>query len=470
MQSSRTGARRAALLVVSAALAGCATVSKDAAVAPVQNIVQERLGAGASLPSSPDAAQASDEVQRLLAQPLSPDAAVQVALLDHPAVRASLAELGIAAADLVQAGRLANPRFVFGSKRNADGVTIDRTLLFNVMSLVVLPLRRDVAAQALEAAQWRAAAGILARAGAVRRAWYEAVAAQQRAGYFEEVKSAADASAELARRMAAAGNLSALAQMREQAFQAEAETQLAKARQAALVGRERLTRLLGLADPGAFTLPPRLPDLVAVPADPGDVERIALERRLDIRLAKRNTAEVAASLGLLRATRFVNVLDAGYANESETGAPRKNGYEIEIEVPLFDWGDARIARAEAIYMQSVSRTAEVALAARSEVRERLAAYRASYEVARGYRDVVLPLRKRIADENVLRYNAMLIGVFELLADAREQIAAVTVSIDALRDFWVADTDLQLALHAVSPGDARPAASPSVAADRAAAHR
>ena len=469
MLSSHAIARWVAF-AAAAALTGCAAVSGERAVAPVQGIVQERLAPQASLPSAADPAQAEGEVQRLLAQPLTPDAAVQVALLNSPAVRASLADLGIAEADLAQAGRLANPRFTFGNKRSGEAVTIDRTLLFSVMSLVMLPLTRDVAAQALEKTQWRVAGDVLARAGVARRAWYRAVAAQQLVGYFEDVKSAADASAELAARMAAAGNVSALAQMREQAFQAEAETELAKARQVALVERERLTRLLGLSDASAFVLPAHLPALVAVPVDSRDAERVALERRVDVQLAKRSTAAVAASLGLLRATRLVNVLEAGYANESETGAARKNGYEIEVEVPLFDWGDARVARAEATYMQSVQRTAEVALAARSEVRERVAAYHAAYQIARRYRDVVLPLRKRIADENVLRYNAMLIGVFELLADARDQVAAVAASIEALRDFWLADADLELALHAGSPGDAGAVAAPGVAGGRAVDHR
>jgi outer membrane protein TolC len=468
MPSSHAFARCVAL-AAAAAVAGCAAVSGERAVAPVQDIVQERLGTRASLPSPADSAQAEHEVERLLAQPLTPDAAVQVALLNSPAVRASLADLGVAEADLVQAGRLANPRFVFGSKRSGEAVTIDRTLLFNVVSLVMLPLTREVAAQALATKQWRVAGDLLARVGAARRAWYRAVAAQQLIGYFEDVKSAADASAELAGRMAAAGNVSALAHMREEAFQAESETQLAKARQLALVERERLTRLLGLADPSAFVLPARLPELVASPVDPGDAERIALERRVDVQLAKRRTAAVAASLGLLRATRFVDVLEAGYTNESETGAARKNGFEIEVEVPLFDWGDARVARAEATYMQSVQRTAEVALAARSEVRERLAAYRAAYEIARRYRDVVLPLRKRIADENVLRYNAMLIGVFELLSDAREQVAAVNASIEALRDFWIADTDLELAIDAGAPGDADAVAAPGAPTGHVADH-
>ena len=95
--------------------------------------------------------------------------------------------------------------------------------------------------------------------------------------------------------------------------------------------------------------------------------------------------------------------------------------------------------------------AEVAVNARSEVREAYSAYRTSYDLAKHYRDEVVPLRKRISEENLLRYNGMLISVFELLTDAREQVAGVTGYIQALRDFWVADTNLQTALTGRSPG-------------------
>src|SRR5262249_8913467 len=155
-------------------------------------------------------------------------------------------------------------------------------------------------------------------------------------------------------------------------------------------------------------------------AEPMDAERTAMEKRLDVLIAKRNAEATARSLGLTQATRFINILNAGYQNRSETGTPLASGYEIELELPLFDFGASRAARAEATYMQAVNRTAEVAVNARSEVREAYSAYRTAYDLARHYRDEVVPLRKRISDENVLRFNAMLISVFELLADAREQ--------------------------------------------------
>jgi outer membrane protein TolC len=173
--------------------------------------------------------------------------------------------------------------------------------------------------------------------------------------------------------------------------------------------------------------------------------------RLDVQGAMKEAEAVAASLGLTRATGFIDVLDVGYRRNSETGAPRQTGYVIDLSLPLFDWGSARVGRSEFTYLQAINRAADTAVRARSEVREAYSAQRTAFDLAKHYRDEVVPLRKRISEENVLRYNGMLISVFELLADARQQIAAVDSYIAALRDFWIADADLELALTGRSPG-------------------
>ena len=440
----------------------------DGGTKAVQNLVGGRTGGRYVLPDPAASATSSPEVAReLLAVPLTPDAAVQVALYNNPGLKADLARLGIAQADLIQAGRFANPRFTFSDRRGGDMATIDRTLLFNVLSLVTMPLTQRVAARQLDAAQLDAAAQVLRLVGETRRAYFGAVAAQQSTEYFEQARLAAEAGADLAQKMAAAGNFSKLAQMQEQAFLADTTTQLARARQAAKAERERLARLLGVSgqDAARFRLPDRLPDLPATAVEARDAEQRALEQRLDMALAKRNAEATAANLGLVKATGFVNVLEAGYSNESNTGERRMDGYEIEVQLPLFDWGDAKVARAQAIYMQSVARAAEVAVNAQSEVREAYQAYRTTYDIAKRYRDEIVPLRKRIADEKQLRYNGMLISVFELLADAREQVASVNAAIEALRDFWIADADLQLALNGgtVAPGLVRAATAPTTEA-------
>jgi outer membrane protein TolC len=409
--------------------------------------------------SSQDGDTARARVSEILKQPLTPDTAVELALLNNRGLQASFSEMGIAEADLVQAGRLRNPLLSFGRLAGGGVVEIDRAIMFDVLGLLSMPAAREVGARKFEQAQLQAADDAVRIASETRRAWYNAVAAQELVKYYQQVQEAADVSSELARRMAEAGNFSKLARMREQAFQADAKADLARAKQQAVGERERLTRLLGLSgDQLDFKLPDRLPDLPAQPVEPKAAEQTALDKRLDVLMARRSAAATAKSLGLTKATRFVNALELGYQNKSETGRPTSRGYEVELELPLFDFGSVKTARAEATYMQAVHHAAEVAVNAQSEVRESYAAYRTAHELAVHYRDQVLPLRKSISEENQLRYNGMLISVFELLADAREQVRAVAGAVQATRDFWIAESNLQTALTGRSPGGAASAAA------------
>jgi outer membrane protein TolC len=463
--------RLTATALASLALAGCASFSQDGGFGTVEQLTKERIGQTPTYQRTEEQAHAvKARVAELLKQPLSADTAVEIALLNNRDLQVSYAELGIAESDLVRAGRLANPSFSFGRLSGNGAVEIDRAVLFDVLGLFTMPVAKQVEQRQFEQAQLQAAYETVGVAGEARKAFFEAVSAQQLVGYFGQVKEAADASNELAKRMAAAGNFSKLAQMREQSFYSDATAQLARAQHQAVAARERLTRVLALAgDQLAFTLPDRLPDLPAAPAEPKDAEQTAMDKRLDVLMAKRAAESTAKSLGLTKTTRFVNVLHAGYQNKSATGEQRSNGYEIELELPLFDFGSARVARAEATYMQAVNRTAQVAINARSEVREAYSAYRTAYDLAKHYRDEIVPLRKRISEENLLRYNGMLASVFDLLADSRDQITSVTTAVESLRDHWVAETNLQAALTGRSPGTA-PGVGPAKAAAAAqAAH-
>ncbi len=445
-------------------LTGCASFSEDGGFGKVSDLTKERTGQSASWQrSAVETDTATARVAELLKQPLTADSAVEIALLNNRDLQASYSELGIAESDLVRAGRLANPAFSFGRLSGGGAVEIDRAVLFNVLGLFTMPLARHVEQRRFEQTQLQVAYETVGVAGEARKAFFDAVTAQQLVGYFGQVKEAADASNELAKRMTAAGNFNKLAQMREQSFYSDATAQLAKAQHQVVAARERLTRVLALGGNQLdFSLPERLPDLPSAPAEPKDAEQAAMDKRLDVLMAKRATDSTAKSLGLMKTTRFVNVLNVGYQNQSNTGESRKNGYEIELELPLFDFGSARVARAEATYMQSVNRTAQVAINARSEVRESYSAYRTAYDLAKHYRDEVVPLRKRISDENLLRYNGMLASVFELLADSKDQISSVIGAVEALRDYWVAEMNLQTALTGRSPSSA-PTMGPSTAA-------
>jgi len=437
---------RAAVVAALAALAGCAAVPSNGGADAAAAFTADRIGQAAPLSmAAPDQA-AGKEIDTLLQQPLTPDGAVRIALLNSPVLKAALAELGMTAADAAQAGRLRNPGIGFGRVRGGGDTDIDRSVTFDLAGLLTLPARGGIAQRQLERAQLAAAGHAVQLAHDTRRAWFTAVAAAQSAAFAGQVRDAAEAGALLADRMRKSGNWSRLDQARERAFYDDAITRQARTGHEALAAREHLARLLGLERGDTLRLPERLPDLPATAQEPQHAERTALERRLDVLAARRDAEAAAADLGLTHATRFINVFDAGYANQSATGSPRRNGYEVSLELPLFDWGGARVARAEAQYQQAVHRTTAAALQARSDVRLAYSGYRTAYDIARHYRDHVVPQRKIISDEVLLRYNGMLASVFELLADAREQLNSVNESIDAQRDFWIAETQLQAAQH------------------------
>jgi outer membrane protein TolC len=435
------------------AFAGCASLSEDARFSAVEQAVKERTGADTKWTRSPDQANSvRGRVKELLGKPLGPTEAVQVALLNNPGLQASYAEVGIAEADLVQASRWRGPTFSFARLRRGDEVETERGVFFDVLGLLTIPLSTLASESRLQATQTRAAAEALRIALDARKAWFQAVAAREGAKYMAQVKESAETSAELARRMAEVGNFPRLTQAREQAFYAEATAQLARAQHNATATRERLARLMGLwGDDLQFQLPERLPDLPQLPREGGDLEAQAIAQRLDVQGARGEADALAKSLGLTKVTRFVNLLEVGVLSNSETGEPRQRGWEVELGLPIFDFGGARVARAERLYMQSVNRILEAAIAARSEVRETYSAYRTAFDVAKHYRDEIVPLRKRISEEVLLRYNGMLMSVFELLADSREQVAAVNGYIESLRDFWIAESDLQMAMTGRSPG-------------------
>ena len=443
-------APRRPLFVVAAMLAvlgGCASFSTDGGFGSVEQAASTRLGKDVKWARTDADRQAlAQRVDELLARPLSPDDAVQVALLNNRGLQADFAELGITEAELVQAGRAPNPGFTFARLTRGDEIELERGFHFDLARLLAMPLIQQVEQRRFERAQGQAALAVLSLASETRKAYVEAVAAEETVRYMQQVRQTAQASAELARRMQQVGNFSKLQWAREQAFYANAALNLARAERAQRATRERLTRLLGLwGAQTAFQLPERLPDLPQAPDDLPDIERIALAQRLDVQGAKLAVDQMAKNLGLTRATRFVNVLELGAISNSSNEAPTQRGWEIGLELPLFDWGDARVAYAEGVYMQAVDRAAETAVNARSEVREAYGAYRSAFDIAVHQRDELVPLRQLIAEENVLRYNGMLIGVFELLADARLQIASVNSYIESLRDFWVARADLDMAL-------------------------
>ena len=250
----------------------------------------------------------------------------------------------------------------------------------------------------------------------MRQAWVRAVAARAALHYAHKVADAALASDELAARMLAAGNFNALTRSKHRLFHVQAQMQLAAAQQSKLSRTEELVRLLGLDATQALQLqlPDKLPELPVTAISTESATQQAVQQRLDIRMAKAELETAARAQGLTGITSLLEVeltVIGGTVNSGGTDTKR-SGAQISVKLPLFDGGDMQQSQMHAQTLAAANRLRAAATDAASSLRETHAAYSTAFAIARQFQDEVLPLRQRMADENLVRYNAMQIGVFD----------------------------------------------------------
>ena len=455
--------RAAAILGGAMLLAGCQTLLPGGGMTPVAKFAGEELGQDVSaIRNEDDAARVRTAVAGLLKRPMTADTAVHIALLNNRRLQAAYNELGLAEADRLAASLPPNPVLSLSRIKGSGELEIERRIVADILALATLPARADIAADRFRQAQLRAVVDTIRVAMDARRAWYRAAAANELVGFLTEAQSAAEEAAQIAQRLGETGALNKLDQAREQVFYADIGTQTAAARLAAANERERLIRVLGLwGSETAFRLAV-LPVMPGRPKSLPSIEVDAVRRRADLQLERIEVIAQAKRYGLTEATRFVHLVELGGVSKT-TRSPdgekiRQRGFEVDVEIPIFDFGQARMHEAEQLYMQAVNRLLAKATDVRSEARQAYRTYRAAYDIASHYQREVLPLRKIISDETLLRYNAMQIDVFSLLAEARQRIAATVSAIEARRAFFIAEADLFAAL---TGGGMTETASPSL---------
>ncbi len=436
-------------------LTGCASANLEQQLAHTNQVGQDfTYGQLRLAENAAQRAELTRTSTSLLQAPLQQREAVLLALANSPALQAMLFDN---AAQSAQAGRLPNPLFTFERLRAGDELELARMLSFGLLDLLSQPQRHSAAQQKLAQQQLMLATEVIKPVRLVRQAWVNAVAAQQSLHYAKQIMQAADASADLAQRLRQVGNFSKLQYAREQAFYADAIVQVANAEQAALSAREELVRSLGLDAKQAaqLSLPERLPDLPAVMRSEQEVKNFAIASRLDIQQAQAQLAFDAKAQGLNNIQSWLDV-ELGLRRDTH-GAGSSKGFEATLRLPLFDLGEQQRAAMNAQTLVSSYRLQAASNAASSHLRQSYAAYQSNYQIARHYRDEIVPMRKAISAETVLRYNGMLTSVFTLLADAKVQIATVQAAIDAQKQFWLADANLQASLIGVPSSIAAPEA-------------
>lgn len=392
------------------------------------------------------------------------ETAVQVALLNNKGLQAAYADLGDSAADAWQSTMLTNPTVGIGlTGIGTPGLeaykAIEGVVATNILALATHSRNVAIADAGFRKAQLAAALRTLQLAAETRRAWIAGVAAWENVTQLAQAQTAADAASELAKKLGEAGSLPKGGQAREHVFYAELTGQVAKARLEARLAKEELTRLMGLwgADID-YQIPNRLPQLPKTIFKRDLIEAEALQRRVDLQMAKLDLGATAKSSDLTKATRFVTDLEilTGFETERELEDGQKSrettgNVELEFVIPIFDSGEARLRKAELAYMRAANLLAEKAVNVRSEARSAYQAYRSNYDIARHYRNSVVPLRTKIEEESLLTYNGMITNTFELLADSREKVNSVVLAVNAKRDFWLAEANLAPAIFGGGSG-------------------
>src|SRR5437899_655728 len=437
--------RKPFLLWGTVALAGCAHVDPNPAFRELANTVHLRTGKRVQWNrGSAEDAQAQAAVSFLLSRPLTAESAVQIALLNNHTLQATYEELGIAQADLVEAGLLRNPIFTF--ERRFPGQAAEIDLLKEFIDIVLLPLRKRIAAAQFEAAKLRVGHEILKTAAEVRAAFYEHQGDEQLVDLRKTVAEVTERSAETALRMQQAGNLKNLDLATEQASHAQAKIEFAKAQSEATQSREKLNKLMGaFGTQTNWTAAARLPELPGGEVSTSQLESRGLQQRLDLAALRQQFIAEARALGIARGDAILQQAEVGGHYERENSGEYSVGPSVNVPIPIFNQGQAAYAKASAKMRQSQQRYLALAADIRSDVRAARDKVLLSRRQVEYFKSTALPTRTRVTEESQLEYNAMQIGPFQLLQAKQEEVKTGAESVEALRDYWVARAELEKAV-------------------------
>jgi outer membrane protein, heavy metal efflux system len=433
----------AAVLLASA----CASVPGDAGVSDVRTAVTQRTGQTVDWREPSD--QDDPRLRALLQEELTADHAVAVAMANSPRLQATLAELGIARADLLQASVVRNPLFEAEIRFPRDPFRpFELRLAQTLVDLIQLPRRRALGRTAFETAKLAITAEIVRFASEVRADYVEYLAARQHVALSRIDLEAAQASSELAERQHDAENITDLQLENEQARYEQTLLDFARAERRLLVAREMLLRAMGVRD-GAieWNVPDAYPALPPSEPDQAQLEELAAARRLDIDLARHEVAIARARVPLARLAVLGDITVDGHYQRDANGA-RTVGPGIEVPIPIFNSGAAARSRAEGEYLRARHTLSALLGESSSQIRAARATVAEARERVEYYRDVVVPRRQRIIALTILEHNAMLAGTFQLLQAKQGEAQARHELIDAQRDYWAARNELDRVLNGV----------------------
>jgi len=433
-----------ASLAVLVIFSGCSTMSQNEAFDSLNQLTGQEGGKNLQWIKTPQEAASVDEsVKTLLSQPLTQENAVRIMLINNRALQQTYETIGIAQSELVEAGLMRNPLLGYSIGRSNGSATSTLSVEIAFLDLLWIPLRRELGGLALEEAILNVGDSVLRSARDAKKSYIDARVAEEKVALNRAILKSYEASFQLAIRQYTAGNLSKRDMLKIQESYERERIESIKLARSNAAAREALNKLLGLyGEQTHYTLSTDPLTRMEPLLSESGLEKRAIEKRLDMRSAMKSVDYAAAQAGYSENTRLLEEAELSLESEKTTSEKRFNTFGIKLPIPLFDFGQARVSKSQAIYNQNVHRLYETAVNIRSEVREGYAHLRYTYDIARSYDEVIVKSNQQILEETQLFYNGMLDGIYELLEDQRRYGESKMEALDALGDYQKAQADLE----------------------------
>ncbi|HEX5623314.1 MAG TPA: TolC family protein [Sulfuricurvum sp.] len=423
---------------------GCATISQNDAFESVNQMTTKRGITNLQWIKTPqESARVDERVQSLLVKPLTQENALRIMLINNRALQQTYESIGIAQSELVEAGLMRNPLLGYSIGRSNGATTSTLSVEVAFLDLLWIPLRRQLSGLVLEETAFHVGDTVLRMARDTKKRYIDARVAEEKVVFYRSILQSYEASLQLAARQYAAGNLSKRDRLKIQEDYEQARIESMKLARNNAAAREALNKILGLYGGQTHYSLSTEPLKSSPPsASESGLEKMAITNRLDMHRAVKAVDYAALQAGYREKTRLLSELELSVESEKTTDEKRFNTFGIKIPIPIFDFGQARVSKAQAVYNQSVHHLVETAVTIRSDVREHYAALHYTYDIAHEYDDAVVKINQQILEETQRFYNGMLDGVFELLEDQRRAVQAKMDALDALGEYQKAQADLE----------------------------
>lgn len=432
------------LVLISVLAGGCASFGKSD-LSHIEKATNPKTGLSLTQVNQPEDIEIKKAIEPMLQGELTLDFALKIGLMNNPVLQGVYQELGIVKADLLQATLFKNPRFEGHARApEGDGKTnVEVVFAQDVMSVLLMPLHRRVASAHFEEAKLRTSDAVISLITEIKTAFYELLAAERVKLLRKSISDASGAAVEMSERLYAAGNINTIELGTQKSFHEQAIIDLMQSEYEAKIAREPLNRLLGLrgSDAKTWQVTHALPELPESDPPLESLEELALKERLDY-AAVRQEIEVMRRALLATRLGIIPEGEVGFNTEREPDGDRVTGPMWWFPIPIFDWQQAATSRAKSELRLSKFKASAYKIEILSQVRqarEKMLLYR---KVAERYRDQTIPIRQKLIEAFQLHYNFMLQGVFRLLESKKDEIEAEREYIEALKNYWIARTELE----------------------------